>query len=245
MRSASAKLSAPTGAIMNSWKSIALSAWAPPLTMFISGTGSGAHRRRRHSATAAARRPRPPPRRAQARLTPSVALAPSRALLGVPSSSISAWSMASCSSRPCPDRPVEDLAQDGVDRPCARPCRRSGRVAVAQLDRLVRAGRGARGHRGAARAVPDVEADIDLDGRIAAAVENLARLDVDDGGHGQAAPRAGAPMRTLSCVKSPPPVPAAIRALAVLGLVAALLAVAVACSPDANRGPTLLGLLGT
>jgi hypothetical protein len=49
-------------------------------------------------------------------------------------------------------------------------------------------------------------------------------------------------MRTLSCVKSPPPVPAAIRALAVLGLFAALLAVAVACSPDANRGPTLLGL---
>ena len=31
---------APTGTIMNSWKSIGLSAWAPPLTIFIIGTGS-------------------------------------------------------------------------------------------------------------------------------------------------------------------------------------------------------------
>ena len=39
-RSASAKLGAPTGMIMNSWKSIGLSAWAPPFRMFIIGTGS-------------------------------------------------------------------------------------------------------------------------------------------------------------------------------------------------------------
>ncbi len=32
-------LVAPTGMIMNSWKSIGLSAWAPPLMMFIIGTG--------------------------------------------------------------------------------------------------------------------------------------------------------------------------------------------------------------
>ena len=31
---------APTGMTMNSWKSIGLSAWAPPLRMFIIGTGS-------------------------------------------------------------------------------------------------------------------------------------------------------------------------------------------------------------
>ena len=37
--SASAKRSGPTGMIMNSWMSIGLSAWAPPLTMFINGTG--------------------------------------------------------------------------------------------------------------------------------------------------------------------------------------------------------------
>ena len=40
MRSASAKRSASTGMIMNSWMSIGLSACAPPLMMFIIGTGS-------------------------------------------------------------------------------------------------------------------------------------------------------------------------------------------------------------
>ena len=39
-RTASASVSAPTGMIMNSWKSIGLSACAPPLMMFIIGTGS-------------------------------------------------------------------------------------------------------------------------------------------------------------------------------------------------------------
>ena len=39
-RTASAKLSAPTGMTMNSWMSIGLSACAPPLMMFIIGTGS-------------------------------------------------------------------------------------------------------------------------------------------------------------------------------------------------------------
>ncbi len=40
MRSASAKVGAPVGSTMNSWKSSGLSAWAPPLMMFICGTGS-------------------------------------------------------------------------------------------------------------------------------------------------------------------------------------------------------------
>ena len=40
MRTASAIELAPTGMIMNSWMSIGLSACAPPLTMFIIGTGS-------------------------------------------------------------------------------------------------------------------------------------------------------------------------------------------------------------
>jgi enolase len=39
MRTASAMLGADTGMIMNSWKSIGLSACTPPLTMFIIGTG--------------------------------------------------------------------------------------------------------------------------------------------------------------------------------------------------------------
>ena len=40
MRRASRKVGAPTGMIMNSWKSMGLSACTPPLTMFIIGTGS-------------------------------------------------------------------------------------------------------------------------------------------------------------------------------------------------------------
>ena len=40
MRTASDRLSAPTGITMNSWMSIGLSACAPPLMMFIIGTGS-------------------------------------------------------------------------------------------------------------------------------------------------------------------------------------------------------------
>src|SRR5258707_1383227 len=40
MRRASAKVGAPWGTIMNSWGSSALSAWAPPLMMFMKGTGS-------------------------------------------------------------------------------------------------------------------------------------------------------------------------------------------------------------
>ena len=37
--SASANVGAPVGRIMNSWMSIGLSAWTPPLMMFICGTG--------------------------------------------------------------------------------------------------------------------------------------------------------------------------------------------------------------
>ena len=39
-RSASLKLGKPTGTTMNSWKSTLLSAWAPPFSTFIIGTGS-------------------------------------------------------------------------------------------------------------------------------------------------------------------------------------------------------------
>src|SRR5206468_10349933 len=56
-------------------------------------------------------------------------------------------------------------------------------VTVAQFHRLVRAGRSARGHRRAAGGAV-FEHHIDLDGRIATAVENFAADDVDDGGHG-------------------------------------------------------------
>ena len=47
----------------------------------------------------------------------------------------------------------------------------------------MRAGRGARRHRGAAEAAV-FQRHVDLDRRIAAAVEDLAGVDVDDRGHG-------------------------------------------------------------
>ena len=82
-----------------------------------------------------------------------------------------------------PDERIEDLAVDGVDGLQHALAEIALLVAVAQLHRLVRAGRGARGHRrAAARAI--LQHHIDLDGRIAAAVEDLAADDVDDGGHG-------------------------------------------------------------
>ena len=40
MRRPSANESAPIGMIMNSWKSMGASEWAPPFMMFIIGTGS-------------------------------------------------------------------------------------------------------------------------------------------------------------------------------------------------------------
>ena len=78
---------------------------------------------------------------------------------------------------------VEDLAVDGVDRLLHALAEIARLVAVAQFDRLMGAGGGARRHRRAAhRAV--FQHHIDLDRGIAAAIENFAADDVDDGGHG-------------------------------------------------------------
>src|ERR1700761_2774143 len=82
---------------MNSWMSTLLSAWAPPLRMFIIGTGSTwafgppRYRNRRRLADSAAAW-------ATAMLTPTMALAPSRDLSGVPSRSIMVWSISRWSS---------------------------------------------------------------------------------------------------------------------------------------------------
>src|SRR5947208_278971 len=53
-------------------------------------------------------------------------------------------------------------------------------VAVAQLDRLVQAGRGSRGDAGPAEGAV-LEADVHLDRRIAARIEDLPRRDPRDG----------------------------------------------------------------
>src|SRR6185503_3814532 len=77
---------------------------------------------------------------------------------------------------------LEDLAIDGVDRLADALAVIARLVAVAQLDRFVGAGRGARGHRRPAhRAV--LKDDVDLNRRVAAAVENLAADNVDDCRH--------------------------------------------------------------
>ena len=83
-------------------------------------------------------------------LTASVALAPSRLLLSVPSRSISVRSRNACSleSRPSTASLISVLmCSIARSTPLAAVARG---VAVAQLDRLARAGRGARRHRGAA-----------------------------------------------------------------------------------------------
>ena len=133
----------PTGTIMNSWKSTLLSACAPPFRTFIIGTGS-------RSASS-------PPRWRQsgssrsiaialaaASETPRIALAPSRALFGVPSSSIIVRSSAAWSAASSPCTASVDLAV-GRSATALRHALAAERLAaVAQLDRLELAGGGAR-----------------------------------------------------------------------------------------------------
>ena len=109
-------------------------------------------------------------------------MAPSRLLFGVPSSSIIvssilAWLLGIHAA----DR-VEDLAVDRLDGLAHALAADSGFCRRHAVDRLMRAGGGAGGNRGAAeRAI--LKDHIDFDGGIAAAVENFAGHDVGDGGH--------------------------------------------------------------
>ena len=74
---------------------------------------------------------------------------------------------------------VGDLAVDGVDRAGHALAEIAALVAVAQLDGLARAGRGARGHGRPAEGAA-LQDDVGLDGRVAAAVQDLAAADRDD-----------------------------------------------------------------
>ena len=165
---------------MNSWKSTALSACAPPLSTFIIGTGS----------TCAVSPPEVAPQR--------------QALLGgrgVRGGQRHRQQRVGAQPR-LVRRPVErdqhpvqrrlagrvlaadgggDLPVDVVDRPrdaLAEPVR----AAVAQLGGLELARRRARRHRGPAPR-PGLQAQLHLDGRIAAAVEDLAGVHVLDLAH--------------------------------------------------------------
>ena len=165
MRSASAKLGAPAGRIMNSWKSIGLSAWAPPLTMFIIGTGSSdALRRRRHSGRAAG-----PPR-----LAAALATARLNAEDGVGAEPRLVGRAVELDHHPV-DRRLIAAPRCRTAHRSVSPLTRLDRlqhalaaiallVAVAQLHRLMGAGGGARRHGGAAEGAA-LQPHIDLDGR--------------------------------------------------------------------------------
>ena len=139
----------PTGMTMNSWKSTLVSACAPPLRMFIIGTGSVGpparaacgHERRQVLVERHACRRRP--RRAPAAIdTPSTALAPRRPRFGVPSSAIIVASTARWSAGLARER-RRDLAvdvPDGLEHALAEVALL---VAIAEFERLARAGRGA------------------------------------------------------------------------------------------------------
>ena len=165
---------------MNSWKSSEFWACAPPLTTFISGTGRTcalvppSQRYSGRSASAAAAF-------ATASETPRIAFAPRRDFVGVPSSSIMAPSSSRCSraSIPMTRSAISPLTcADGTGDALAEP----GVAAVTELDGLVLSRRRSRRDRCGAESTR-LEPDLDLDGRVAAGVENLACVDVDDRAH--------------------------------------------------------------
>ena len=96
----------------------------------------------------------------------------------MPSSAISVSSIAVWSAA-VPRSAAGDLAVDVADGLQDALAGVALLVAVAQLERFARAGRGARRHgRPAARA--GLERDFDFDGGIAAGIENLASQQVSD-----------------------------------------------------------------
>ena len=117
--------------------------------------------------------------------TPRIALAPRFFLFGVPSSSIIRWSMRDLVERVHADQLVGDASSLTLATALRHALAQiDALVAVAQLPGFVDAGAGAAGHGGAAeRAV--VQRDVDFDGRIAAAIENLAAVDINDRAHGR------------------------------------------------------------
>jgi hypothetical protein len=86
-----------------------------------------------------------------------------------------------------PPQDVADLAVDRGDRPAHALAAESRLVAVAQLDRLVGAGRGAGRHRRAAKRA-GLELHVHLDGRVAARIQDLAPQNADYRGHHDPSP---------------------------------------------------------
>ena len=174
MRIASANDGAPTGATMNSWKSTGLSACTPPLSTFIVGTGSSgidvagerlvqiAPQRLPGVGGRGARRGH---RDAEDRVGAQARLAVGA--VEVDQRLIQATLIGRLETR---DR-CGDLAVDMGDRASHALAAERG-LSVAQLERLARSGRRARRHGGPARGAGR-QPHVDLDGRVAAAVEDL------------------------------------------------------------------------
>ena len=162
---------APTGTTMNSCRSIEFVACAPPLITFIIGTGSVA---RAVAAEVAEERDarvgrgglRGRERDAEDRVRAEPALVRRAVELDQRRSS-PAWSAASR-----PTTAPRDLAAHVRDR-LRHALAAATPAAVAQLDRLVHAGRGAGGDRRAPERA-GLERDVDLDGRVPARVEDPA-----------------------------------------------------------------------
>ena len=158
---------------MNSCRSSALSACAPPLMTFIIGTGStcadGPPSERQSGSPSAAAEAL-----ATASETPSTPLAPDAALVGRAVDLAEQAIDAALVVHVVADQRRAELAVHARNRARDRLAAVGG-AAVAALDRLVRAGRGTRRHGGAAERA-GVGDDVDLDGRVSARVEDLARV---------------------------------------------------------------------
>src|SRR6185312_8188019 len=172
-RTASANDPAPSGMTMNSWKSTLLSAWAPPLRMFIIGTGSvtasappkacrctarGGHRDRQDGVGAEA---------ALVRRAVELDQAPvENRLIG----DLVAHQGRSQHLVDVGDRARDPFAEVALG------------VAVAQLDRFMFAGRSAAGHR-RATARARSQRQIAFHRGVAAGIKYLARRERSDGIH--------------------------------------------------------------
>jgi hypothetical protein len=77
---------------------------------------------------------------------------------------------------------IKDFAVDGINRLLHTLAEIARLVAVAQLNRFMRASRSAGRHRRTANGTV-FQHDIDFDRGIAAAVENFAADDIDDSSH--------------------------------------------------------------
>src|SRR5207244_3969778 len=173
-RSASEKLSAPAGTTMNSCRSIELSAWTPPLITFSIGTGP-AKKREDRDRPFGRRGLRGRQRDTEDRVRAESALV--RRPVKLDQGAVEPGLVEGIAAADG----LGDLAVDVGDR-LGDALAAVGLAAVSELNRFVHPGRRPRRHRGATQRA-GIEANVDLDGRIASRVENLARVAAFDGAH--------------------------------------------------------------